>query len=66
MFHVVAGEILKNDDFNCKEKAEIFNGDTSCTKCKGNVMYQNSLRNNKVLFDPQIIQTDIKFFTCFC
>ncbi|OEU19101.1 hypothetical protein FRACYDRAFT_237394 [Fragilariopsis cylindrus CCMP1102] len=61
MFHAVPGKILNSDDLKCGEKIEMFNGDSSRTKCINSAMYQNGAGNTQFLSSPQIIQTDIKF-----
>ncbi|OEU06180.1 hypothetical protein FRACYDRAFT_255838 [Fragilariopsis cylindrus CCMP1102] len=61
MFHAVPGKILNSDDLKCGEKIEMFNGDSSRTKCINSAMYQNGAGNTQLMSSPQIIQTDIKF-----
>ena len=61
MFHAVPGKILNSDDLKCGEKIEMFNGDSSRTKCINSAMYQNGAGNTQLKSSPQIIQTDIKF-----
>ena len=63
MFHAVPGKILNSDDLKCGEKIEMFNGDSSRTKCINSAMYQNGAGNTQLMSSPQIIQTDIKFCT---
>ena len=63
MFHAVAGKVLSSDDLKCTEKVQMFNGDSSRTKCKNDAMYQNGAGNDQLDNSAQIIQTDIKFCT---
>ena len=63
MFHAVPGKNLNSDDLKCGEKIEMFNGDSSRTKCINSAMYQNGAGNTQLMSSPQIIQTDIKFCT---
>merc|ERR1712166_1587526 len=61
MFHAVAGKVLGSDDLKCTEKVQMFNGDSTRTKCANGAMYQNGRGNNYLVNSAQIIQTDIKF-----
>ncbi|OEU08226.1 Fasciclin-domain-containing protein [Fragilariopsis cylindrus CCMP1102] len=61
MFHAVAGKVLSSDDLKCTEKVQMFNGDSSRTKCNNDAMYQNGAGNDQLVNSAQIIQTDIKF-----
>ena len=61
MFHAVAGKVLSSDDLKCTEKVQMFNGDSSRTKCINDAMYQNGAGNDQLVNSAQIIQTDIKF-----
>jgi len=61
MFHAVAGKVLSSDDLKCTEKVQMFNGDSSRTKCNNDAMYQNGAGNDQLSNSAQIIQTDIKF-----
>ncbi|OEU07132.1 Fasciclin-domain-containing protein [Fragilariopsis cylindrus CCMP1102] len=61
MFHAVAGKVLSSDDLKCTEKVQMFNGDSSRTKCNNDAMYQNGAGNDQLDNSAQIIQTDIKF-----
>ena len=63
MFHAVAGKVLSSDDLKCTEKVQMFNGDSSRTKCNNDAMYQNGAGNDQLDNSAQIIQTDIKFCT---
>jgi hypothetical protein len=63
MFHAVAGKVLGSDDLKCTEKVQMFNGDSTRTKCANGAMYQNGRGNNYLVNSAQIIQTDIKFCT---
>ena len=63
MFHAVAGKVLSSDDLKCTEKVQMFNGDSSRTKCINDAMYQNGAGNDQLVNSAQIIQTDIKFCT---
>ena len=63
MFHAVAGKVLSSDDLKCTEKVQMFNGDSSRTKCNNDAMYQNGAGNDQLKNSAQIIQTDIKFCT---
>merc|ERR1740133_1173 len=61
MFHAVVGKVLSSDDLKCTEKVQMFNGDSSRTKCNNDAMYQNGAGNDQLDNSAQIIQTDIKF-----